>query len=118
MRKYWITAAALVAAVVVLWRLSLPPRPVASTGSPDRQIAERTIAGAFHVHSLASDGSESRDVIAAAASRAGLRFVVFTDHGDATRAPSPPRYVSGVLCVDAVEISTNQGHYIALGLPK
>jgi hypothetical protein len=76
------------------------------------------MTGAFHVHSLASDGSESREAIAAAASRAGLRFVVFTDHGDATRAPSAPRYVSGVLCVDAVEISTNQGHYIALGLTK
>ena len=46
----------------------------------------------------------------------GLRFVVFTDHGDGTRQPEPPRYASGVLCIDAVEISTNTGHYVALGL--
>jgi hypothetical protein len=118
MRKFWTTAAALVAAVVVLWFVFLPPRPVTTGGAPDPQIARRTVAGAFHVHSLKSDGSESQDAIAAAAARAGLRFVVFTDHGDATREPSPPRYSSGVLCVDAVEISTNQGHYIALGLPK
>ncbi len=117
MRKSWTTAAALVAAVVVLWFISLPPRPATTAGAPDPQITSRTIAGAFHVHSLESDGSESQEAIAAAAARAGLRFVVFTDHGDATRERSAPRYSSGVLCVDAVEISTNQGHYIALGLP-
>lgn len=56
--------------------------------------------------------------MAAAAARAGLRFVVLTDHGDGTRAPDPPQYRSGVLCIDAVEISTDQGHYLALGLPQ
>ena len=34
----------------------------------------------------------------------------------ATRAPDPPAYRSGVLCLDAVEISTTGGHYVALGL--
>ncbi len=53
----------------------------------------------------------------AAAGRAGLRFVVFTDHGDATRVPDAPTYRSGVLCIDAVEISTTGGHYIALDMP-
>jgi hypothetical protein len=56
-------------------------------------------------------------VIAAAAARAGLTFVVFTDHGDATRAPDAPVYRRGVLCLDAVEISTTGGHYIALDMP-
>src|SRR5262249_38292909 len=74
------------------------------------------ISGALHVHSRQSDGSGTRVEIAAAAARAGLQFVVFTDHGDATRVPDPPAYSSGVLCVDAVEISTNSGHYVALGL--
>jgi hypothetical protein len=55
--------------------------------------------------------------VAAAAARAGLRFVVVTDHGDATRTPAPPRYVQGVLCLDGVEISTSGGHYAAIGLP-
>ena len=35
------------------------------------------------------------------AARAGLKFIVFTDHGDATRTPDPPAYRSGVLCIDA-----------------
>jgi hypothetical protein len=42
---------------------------------------------------------------------------VITDHGDGTRAPDPPEYLHGVLCIDSVEISTEQGHYIALDMP-
>ena len=76
------------------------------------------MAGAIHVHSTQSDGTASQAEIAAAAARAGLQFVVFTDHGDATRAPVAPRYVDGVLCLDAVEISTESGHYVAIGLPQ
>jgi hypothetical protein len=54
--------------------------------------------------------------VAAAAASAGLSFVVFTDHGDGTRRPDPPVYRSGVLCLDAVEVSTTGGHLVALGL--
>ena len=74
------------------------------------------VAGAYHVHSLRSDGSGSIDAIAAAAARAGLRFVILTDHGDATRAPDPPAYRHGVLCIDAVEVSSDGGHVVALNL--
>ena len=108
--------AAIVAAVVVLWVAAWPSRSVPATGFLDPGLQRRTIAGAFHVHSTLSDGSGTRSEIAAAAARAGLQFVVFTDHGDGTRQPEPSGYASGVLCIDAVEISTNTGHYIALGL--
>jgi hypothetical protein len=63
-----------------------------------------------------SDGSGSVDSIARAAHAAGLAFIVLTDHGDGTAAALPPAYRSGVLCIDAVEISTNGGHVVALGL--
>ena len=43
----------------------------------------------------------SVDEVAAAAAAAGLQFVVFTDHGDATRPPDPPAYRHGVLTIDA-----------------
>jgi len=76
------------------------------------------VRGVYHVHTTLSDGSGSFDSVAAAAARAGLDFLIFTDHGDATRVPEPPRYRSGVLCLDAVEISTAGGHYAALGLPS
>ena len=72
----------------------------------------------MHLHTKRSDGSGSPEEVAAAAARAGLNFIILTDHGDATRAPDPPQYRSGVLCIDAVEITTDQGHYVALGLPQ
>src|SRR5438105_1394104 len=72
----------------------------------------------MHLHTRRSDGSGTPDEVAAAAARAGLQFIVLTDHGDATRPSDPPQYRSGVLCIDAVEITTNQGHYVALGLPR
>ena len=43
---------------------------------------------------------------------------MLTDHGDGTRTPASPAYRSGVLCLDGVEISTDGGHYLALGLPR
>src|SRR5437588_466579 len=81
--------AALVAAVAV-WGLFLPPRREAL----DTSWNDGSIAGAVHVHSRASDGRGTWDDIASAASRAALRFVVITDHGDATRPPEPPAYHS------------------------
>jgi hypothetical protein len=95
--------------------------PVAVTLPPHRLVLEApqdgSISGILHVHSNRSDGLRSPDEVAVAAARAGLKFVVFTDHGDATRTPDPPAYRSGVLCLDGVEISTNGGHYIAIDMP-
>jgi hypothetical protein len=104
--------AALAAAALVFTAVTAPPRHLTLSDTPDG-----TIAGILHVHTNRSDGSSSPETIAAAAARAGLRFIVFTDHGDGTRPPDPPAYRSGVLCVDGVEISTTGGHYIALDMP-
>ena len=87
----------------------LPPAPPGLT---------QPVRGAIHVHSTRSDGTADVETIAAAAARAGLQFVIFTDHGDGLREPDPPRYLDGVLCIDAVEISTENGHVVALGLPE
>lgn len=75
-------------------------------------------AGALHVHTTRSDGSGTPEDVADAAARAGLSFVILSDHGDGTREPLPPVYRSGVLLVDGVEISTADGHYLAIGLPR
>ena len=104
--------AAIVAAVVVCVVLVLPPRSQTLAQAPDG-----TIPGALHIHTNRSDGSGTPDQIAAAAARAGLRFIVFTDHGDATRTPDPPAYRSGVLCLDGAEISTTGGHYVVVDMP-
>jgi len=108
--------AALVAAVLVSVTFALLPPPRLATPSPSWQTSPTDVRGVFHVHTRRSDGTGSMEDVAAAAAKAGLQFVIVTDHGDAVRRPDPPVYRSGVLCIDAVEISTTGGHYAALGL--
>jgi hypothetical protein len=98
---------------LVTWLLAPPAARTLSAG----RIA-RVQRGALHVHTTRSDGAGSPEEVAAAAARAGLDFVILTDHGDGTRPPDAPRRVDGVLLIDAVEISTTGGHYLALGLPQ
>jgi hypothetical protein len=109
-----LTAAALGAAAFLFAGFGLPASHL-QLAEVDRRD---TVSGAFHVHTSRSDGSGSVEEVAEAAARAGLQFVIFTDHGDASRPPEPPRYRGGVLCLDAVEISTTSGHYVAVGLPE
>ena len=85
---------------------------------PGPTAGKPSALGALHIHTNRSDGSGTPDEVAAAAARAGLQFIVLTDHGDGTRAPDAPQYRSGVLVIDAVELSTDAGHYIAIGLPE
>jgi hypothetical protein len=114
MRKwFWI---AVILAVGVAWYLLLPPPAVTLQTNPSDPAVP--IRGAIHVHTRRSDGTGTVDEVAAAARRAGLQFVIFTDHGDGTRGSDVPVYRYGVLCIDAVEISTNGGHVVALGLPQ
>ena len=108
-------AAAVLAAAFLLAALPLPdPRAALPAATPDVPVA----LGSFHIHTNRSDGSGSPDDIAAAAARAGLNFIVLTDHGDGTRKPDAPQYRHGVLVIDGVELSTQNGHYIAVGLPQ
>ena len=74
------TAVVAVLALIV-WGL-LPPRTLRTAPPP-----ATTARGAFHIHSVRSDGSGTVDEIATAAARAGLQFIILTDHGDGTRAP-------------------------------
>jgi hypothetical protein len=118
MRRVILTVAVLVIATVVFLLVTLPPKPLeVPLDGVDQDLLRRTLRGAYHVHTTRSDGAHDRDAVAAAAARAGLQFVIFTEHGDGTRPPAPPAYVDGVLCLDGVEISTNGGHYVAIDLP-
>ena len=112
-RRLLLIAAATLGVAIAALVLLAPPRAARLTADPRNPLELR---GALHVHTTRSDGSGTIDQIAEAAASAGLQFVLFADHGDGTRAAAAPRYVSGVLCIDAVEIGTTAGHYIALGL--
>ena len=109
MRLLIIAAAIIAAGVVVL----LPARAQTARAAAD---GERSIRGVMHVHTRRSDGTGTIEQVADAAARAGLAFVVVTDHGDASRPPDAPAYHRGVLMIDAVEVSTAGGHVVALGL--
>lgn len=113
-RRILTTVVAAGVAGVLVW-LALPPR--AQPAARPRGDA-RVVRGAVHVHTDRSDGTGTVGEVAEAARRADLQFVVLTDHGDGTRTPDPPQYRAGVLCLDAVEISTSGGHYVALGLER
>jgi hypothetical protein len=112
-RALLISAVAAATVLAVVLAVNLPPRTLPEVASPF-SLTWPVVRGAIHVHSQRSDGTGTLDEIAAAAARAGLQFVIFTDHGDGTRPPEPPRYRSGVLCVDGIEISTQYGHYLAI----
>ena len=104
-----------VAALGLGWYLALPPAPRGVSGAA---AGPRHARGVIHVHTDRSDGTGSLQDVAEAAARAGLDFVILTDHGDGTRPPLPPQYYGSVLLIDAVEVSTDGGHVVALDLPE
>jgi hypothetical protein len=97
---------------IFIWARLPQKQQILSNTFPDG-----TVAGVLHIHSSRSDGRGTVEQIAHDAARAGLKFIVITDHGDATRAPDPPVYREGVLCLEGTEISTSGGHYIAIDMP-
>ncbi len=111
--KRFVKILAIVCSVTTLVLVTLLPADGKRTAPPPVS----TVRGAFHIHSDRSDGSGSVDAIAAAAARAGLQFIIVTDHGDGTRTPDAPAYRSGVLTIDGVELNTTSGHYAVIGLP-
>lgn len=109
-----LVALAAAAAVLVAVAYLLAPLPARRVAAPAQPAPLR---GALHVHTDRSDGSGSLNEVAAAAARADLDFLILADHGDGTRLPEPAGYRAGVLLIDALEISTDGGHLVALDLP-
>ena len=78
----------LTGAVALVVAAALPPRARALAVSPD---VAPGIRGAFHIHTRRSDGSGTPDEIAAAAARAGLKFIILTDHDTGASEPTRDR---------------------------
>src|SRR5688500_1051482 len=112
MRRNLKRVAIALAIVAVVLMFLLPPASIETAAPPPN-----VVRGAYHIHTDRSDGSGSPDEVAAAAARAGLQFIILTDHGDGTQPPAAPAYRHGVLTLDAVELNTTGGHYVAIGLP-
>jgi hypothetical protein len=75
--------------------------------------------GAYHMHSRFSDGRKTADAIAKVAARAGLDFIILTDHGGPNFASLEAQgRKDGVLVLAGSELSTNRGHLVALGFGR
>ncbi len=73
--------------------------------------------GNIHVHSVYSDGTGTIGEITAAASLAGLSYVIVTDHETLAGLPEEG-IVDGVLVLVGAEINREHSHYLALGIEE
>jgi hypothetical protein len=97
--------------------LARNPSASANPSSPPPKVIE--LRGAYHLHTRHSDGHKTIEEVAAAAARAGLDFIILTDHGP----PNFPsfdgqRRLGPVLVVAGAEISSSRGHLVALGFNR
>ena len=73
-------------------------------------------AGVIHIHSIHSDGTGSVKQIVKSAKRAGLDYIIITDHNN---MDAQEGYIDGILVIKGEEISPGkQNHYIALGIKE
>ncbi len=72
--------------------------------------------GAFHVHSIFSDGSGSVENIALDAQEQNLDFVILNDHGRPNlQSAASTSWTHGILLIGASEFSLHAGHLAAAG---
>jgi hypothetical protein len=77
--------------------------------------------GSIHLHTTASDGAATHEEVASIASRAGLHFLIVTDHNVLTRGVDG--WYEDVLLLVGEEIhdrkrSPEANHYLALGIEE
>lgn len=73
--------------------------------------------GALHMHTTYSDGTGTVSDLAAAAARAGLRWIIITDHDD-TRAQAEQGWYADVAVIAGYEITPDRNHYLVAGLDE
>lgn len=73
--------------------------------------------GVIHVHTRASDGSGTVAEVMEAAEKANLSFIAITDHNVAMTASDLAEDPPDLPIISGVEIGTNAGHFLALGIP-
>jgi len=74
--------------------------------------------GDCHLHTVYSDGKRLPAEVAAGARAAGLDFMVSTDHNTSSSHAVWGQYAgSDLLIVTGEEVTTRNGHWLALGLP-
>ncbi len=107
-------AAWLALQVVFFKRYGAPASAEAATAGETQRFWE--VEGVYHVHTRFSDGRRAADDVAAIGAKAGLDFVILTDHGAPNEASLAAQgRKSGILLLAGCEISSSRGHLAALG---
>lgn len=87
------------------------PRAVAGTGPG-------WYRGDMHLHTVHSDGRRTLAEMATAAREAGLDFIVSTEHNTSSAALYWGEHAGDdLLVVNGEEVTTRDGHWLAIGLP-
>jgi hypothetical protein len=74
--------------------------------------------GDMHLHTVHSDGRRVPEELAAGARAAGLDFIVSTEHNTSSASRIWGDHAGpDLLIIDGEEITTRNGHYLAVGLP-
>ncbi len=88
---------------------------------PPQQIAGRGrgwYRGDAHLHTIYSDGHRTPEEVAAGARAARLNFMISTDHNtSASHGVWGPLAGEDLLIITGEEVTTRNGHYLALGVP-
>ena len=80
------------------------------------QLNKYNSVGAIHIHSVYSDGTGNVDSISKAAKKAGLDWIIITDHNSFEIEEG---IYNGVYVIKGEEISPkDENHYLALGINK
>ncbi|MEU9234137.1 CehA/McbA family metallohydrolase [Streptomyces subrutilus] len=75
--------------------------------------------GDLHLHSVHSDGKRTVDEIVAAARQEGLHFIATSDHNTSSTGVTWDGNVpTDLLVINAEEVTTRHGHWLAVGLPQ
>ncbi|MCX5015288.1 CehA/McbA family metallohydrolase [Streptomyces sp. NBC_00555] len=75
--------------------------------------------GDLHLHSVHSDGKRTVDEIVAAARQEGLHFIATSDHNtSSTGVTWHGNIPTDLLVINAEEVTTRHGHWLAVGLPQ
>ncbi|HEY2297709.1 MAG TPA: CehA/McbA family metallohydrolase [Jatrophihabitans sp.] len=108
--NYTVTVTLTYGAVAGRFTPQYPPQQVRGTG-------KGWYRGDSHLHTVYSDGRRTPDQVAAGARAAGLDFMVTTDHNtSSSHAVWGPLSGPDLLIVTGEEITTRNGHVLALGV--
>jgi PHP-associated len=106
--------------VTVTLRYGKPGAPFVPGYPPERAKGRGRAwyRGDSHLHTVYSDGRRLPSEVAAGARVAGLDFIVSTDHNTSSSHGVWGQYAGpDLLVITGEEITTRNGHWLALGLP-